>query len=338
MLEPPQRELNNLLARRPDISVLVITYNQEQYIRDALDSIFLQDHDLDIEILVGNDASTDQTTEVLNEVLQKSDQELIIINRSRNLGPSGNLFDLIQRCKGKYIAFLEGDDYWTDPKKLQKQYTLLNQNNELIACTHRYAVVDRSKTVIEAEYSGAGRPTPGLYKLKDFEEYRYFGHLGTLMAENIFHSNSQEFSIIKEADWFIADISLCLVLVLSGKIFIMEDNMLATRMIVEKNGSNYKSLFKKNNQIKNRNIYLEKLVKYAKDYRGVELNLKDRVNEQAIYSIIYFLRSPRKINYDLLMYSLRRLNSISEFTVYIMLNIPKATKILLKYLKKKIFC
>ena len=279
---------------KPLISVVVITYNQQKFIKKSLDSIFSQTILSSCEILVGNDCSTDSTKDLLENYNSNNGNILKVINRKKNIGPSRNLYELFLNCKGKYIAILEGDDYWSDPEKLEFQLEFLEKNESFIACTHRYKVIDENEKILQKEYYGPGKPALGKYTLKDFENYIYFGHLGSLFFKNIFHNRNESFSIIFSAHRFIADITLNLILSMKGDIEILSKNMLSVRQISSKAESNYKSIIKEKNQSMDRIIYINKLVDYAKRNK-IDLRLKNKDTHYFAWSLIYFLRFPQNI-------------------------------------------
>ena len=131
------------------VSVVVITYNQSNYIRKALDSILMQKVSFKYEILVGDDASTDGTQEILCEYAQKYPKLFKIVLRKENIGATQNIYELLCKANGIYLATLEGDDYWTDEKKLQIQYEFMQENSKYIGCTHKFDIVDKSGGVIK---------------------------------------------------------------------------------------------------------------------------------------------------------------------------------------------
>jgi len=110
------------------VSVLIITYNQHKFIREAIDSAVAQKTTFPIEILVGDDFSSDGTREIIQEYEQKYPGLVIGVLHPRNMGKNGgiNFLETLKRAKGEYYALMDGDDYWTDPLKLQKQADLLD--------------------------------------------------------------------------------------------------------------------------------------------------------------------------------------------------------------------
>jgi glycosyltransferase involved in cell wall biosynthesis len=118
----------------PLVSVLITTYNQEDYIGDAIQSVLAQ-QDCDYELVVANDASTDNTKNICEQYATNYPDKIKIINQSYNKGCVVNTRDCLLAAKGKYIAICEGDDYWTDSFKLKKQIEIL-QINENVSMVH----------------------------------------------------------------------------------------------------------------------------------------------------------------------------------------------------------
>jgi glycosyltransferase involved in cell wall biosynthesis len=115
------------------INVIVTTYNHEKYIAQCLESILEQKGDFQIEIIVGDDASTDNTRKIAEE-FQERNPEVIVLPLVENLGVTKNLKRCLDACSGHYIAICEGDDYWTDEYKLQKQITFMEEHQDFSMC------------------------------------------------------------------------------------------------------------------------------------------------------------------------------------------------------------
>ena len=110
------------------ISVGVMGYNQEKYVRQAMDSILAQKCTYPFEIVVADDASTDNTRKILEEYQQKHLDLIRMLPKTPNKGVLKNYASVVKACTGKYIAFCHCDDYWHDPLKLQKQVDFLESN------------------------------------------------------------------------------------------------------------------------------------------------------------------------------------------------------------------
>jgi glycosyltransferase involved in cell wall biosynthesis len=120
----------------PTVSVITITYNQEKFIRQTLDSILSQQTDFPIEILVADDASSDGTPKIVAEYANRYPQIVRPLLRKKNLGAVPNLLDAFTHARGRYVAMCEGDDYWTDNTKLQQQVNLMEANPDMALCFH----------------------------------------------------------------------------------------------------------------------------------------------------------------------------------------------------------
>lgn len=118
------------------ISACIITYNQENYIEKCINGALTQKTNFDYEIVIGDDNSTDGTSEICKMYTEKFPLKFRYFHRNQNLGMMGNWIATINNCNGKYIALCEGDDYWTDPLKLQKQVDFLERNSKFSSCFH----------------------------------------------------------------------------------------------------------------------------------------------------------------------------------------------------------
>lgn len=126
-------------SERPLVSICCMTYNQENFIKDCLEGFLIQKTNFKFEILINDDASTDQTAQIVREYENKYPHLIRGIYQNKNLYSQGiriTMHILYPQAKGKYVALCEGDDYWTDPYKLQKQVDLMEQNPDLSMCAH----------------------------------------------------------------------------------------------------------------------------------------------------------------------------------------------------------
>ncbi|WP_223033959.1 glycosyltransferase family 2 protein [Hanstruepera marina] len=122
------------MKKNPVVSICMITYNHEAFIEQAINSVLMQIMEYEFELVVVNDCSTDNT-HVIIESLKKSNPKgefIKYINHSKNIGMISNFIFALKSCRGKYIALCEGDDYWTDQLKLQKQIDFLEKNLDYI--------------------------------------------------------------------------------------------------------------------------------------------------------------------------------------------------------------
>ena len=140
------------------VSVCCLAYNHEPYIRDCLEGFVKQKTDFKYEVLIHDDASTDKTAEIIREYEDKYPELIKPIYQTENQWSKGvpltNTF-LYARANGKYYAICEGDDYWCDENKLQKQFDFMQAHPEYSACVHNSIVLnclDGTKTKISKSF------------------------------------------------------------------------------------------------------------------------------------------------------------------------------------------
>ncbi len=124
------------------ISVCTLTYNHEKYIAKAIESVLAQKCSYTIEMIISDDCSTDGTVDIIKKYAALHPHIIKPIFNTTNLGSKKNNAQCIMACRGKYIAGLEGDDYWIDPYKLQKQIDFLEANADYSLCFTDAIVVD----------------------------------------------------------------------------------------------------------------------------------------------------------------------------------------------------
>ena len=114
------------------VSVGVITYNQQKTIRQTLDSVLAQKSDFDLEIVIGEDCSTDSTRAICEEyTIHHTPYTIRLLPSQKNLGIMANFARVMQACTGDYVAICAGDDYWCDEYKLQKQLDYFKTHPEV---------------------------------------------------------------------------------------------------------------------------------------------------------------------------------------------------------------
>jgi len=157
--EYPNRVLETVPA--PKVSVVISTYNHAGFIRECLDGALMQETDFPFEILIGEDQSNDGTREICIEYARRFPEKirLFLHRRENNIlvdgQPTGNfqLTTSLFISRAPYIAFCEGDDYWTDPSKLQKQFDLLESQPAFSVTYHSASIIDATGRQISADMS-----------------------------------------------------------------------------------------------------------------------------------------------------------------------------------------
>ena len=208
----------------PIVSIVCNTFNHELYIQDAIEGFLMQKTTFPIEILLHDDASNDKTTNIIKEyeakyphlikpIYQKDNQYL----QRTKIGPNFQY----PRVKGKYIAICEGDDYWTDPNKLQKQVTFLEANPDFTICCHNAHIINED-----------GILTDSLKKIKSAKTF----FIEDLAVKNFIHTPTVVFRVFKRnlnhsllLKVPVGDYTIHLLNAKYGKIYYMPDYMATYR-------------------------------------------------------------------------------------------------------------
>jgi len=134
----------------PLISVCMVTYNHEKYIRQAIESVLEQVGEFMLELVIGEDYSKDSTRAIIKEYEAEYPEIIRLLNNDRNLGMAQNFITTAYSCKGKYVAFLDGDDYWCDSQKLQKQLALFQADPEVgLVHSEYHRYFQKSNTLVK---------------------------------------------------------------------------------------------------------------------------------------------------------------------------------------------
>lgn len=205
----------------PLVSICSITYNHAPFIRQCLDGFLMQQCNFPIEIIINDDCSTDGTTEIIREYAEKYPDKIFPIFHEENLYFQGvrGMFQkfVFPKARGKYIALCEGDDYWTDPLKLQKQVDFLESHPDYSMCFHKAEVVAES-----------GAEAPAIYE--GIEEREYFSeeilifkpHIPTascVMRRNV------ALNVPSHPDFIVGDILVFATAYVCGKVYGMNEVM-----------------------------------------------------------------------------------------------------------------
>lgn len=169
---------------QPLVSVCIVTYNQEKYIRKCLESVVTQHADFPIEIIVGDDASTDSTSMILNEFSVAHPNRFRIIRHKKNIGPTANVLSTYGVAKGKYIAHLDGDDIML-PGKLQAQLDILEANPDCIACVHDVILINPSDELIQDHWKNNKEGKKDVHYLLD--NLPFFAHSSKFFRAESLH-------------------------------------------------------------------------------------------------------------------------------------------------------
>lgn len=247
------------------LSILVPTYNHEKYIEECINGILMQKVDFSFEVLIGEDCSKDHTADVLRKMEPDLPSNFHIFYREKNMGigDMGNLDDLILRSKGRYIAILEGDDFWRYDTKIQKQVDFLDAHPEYSAIAHNCVVVDRDSVEIGKKYT----------ECKD-EEYTFehyindilLGQTATVIHRREYYKYYEEFvKKYKLYEFYPGDRLKAFLLLVMGRVKCIQEPWSAYRYVPTE-GSSYSATVPEDDKFKrNQLLFFKSLHVYAKE-------------------------------------------------------------------------
>ena len=287
----------------PKLSVILITYNHEKYIEKALDSVLSQVTDFPFEIVIGDDCSPDDTKNIIREYRDKYPDIIRIVHREKNTGrPTLNVYETTMKCRGDYLAYLEGDDYWTDSDKLQKQMDFLNEHPEYIACTHSHKMIDDNGNDITdpeiLKISDMCRWS-GEFRMDDFEKSGFWpGHYASVVSKNIYKNKKHDYTILYKSHDFVDDGQILLFLLMEGKIYRLDDEMSVWRYVKKAGGNSWTSRSMKRNIQKEDILMSMELMKWLEKEYSLRDYAKIKAKKDFETALYLYSSSPSKENWQ----------------------------------------
>lgn len=182
-----------------------------------------QETSFQYEIVIGEDCSTDRTAEIIRQIHRKYPDKIRLLPREKNLGPYLNALDTQKNCTGSYIAFLEGDDYWSEKRKLQKQVDYLDEHLDYVLCfSDAFEVYDDGsgrKPIIEGP-----KDPKSFYTLFDILEENFIPTCTVVYRNGLIDSFPEWFTKLDQCDW-----STYVMLSKSGPLGYMQEVLAARR-------------------------------------------------------------------------------------------------------------
>jgi glycosyltransferase involved in cell wall biosynthesis len=191
----------SLSTNIPLVSVAMTTYNHKEYIAEALESALFQKTDFNFEIIIGEDNSSDGTREIVQTFFKNHPERIIPIFQTYNIGGNANFESVLNRCRGKYITILEGDDYWTSPLKLQKQFDFLENNPDYSTCFHNAKTIQGTNKKKSWNYCEFNEDQS--FSLTDILKRNFIPTASSMFRNYINEDFLSRLRIVKADDWFI---------------------------------------------------------------------------------------------------------------------------------------
>ncbi len=210
------------------VSVIMTCYNQENYIKKAVDSVLSQQVDFDYEIIISDDCSRDSTPQIIKEYREKYPDRIRLVLRDKNVGISRNWYEALCLAKGEYVTTLEGDDYWISNDKLQKQADFLDSHREFAGVTHRRNIVDDNGKIYNF-FTADMFPENNTVTFKNLSKGVIFPY-NSCMHRNFFAQLGQKEYDFVTGNRSIADFPLTMLVLKHGNVYVLEDIMSVYRI------------------------------------------------------------------------------------------------------------
>ena len=184
------------------VSIVMITYGHEKYIRQAIECILMQEGDFDLELIIANDCSPDNTDVIISELLKSHSKadKIRYIKHKKNIGMMPNFIFALEQCNGNYIALCDGDDYWTDPYKLQKQVDFLEANPDYVLSFHKIKILKPNGELVDDFIT----KVPENYETQEtLARLGNYIHTPSVVFRNVIKEFPPEFSLSPIGDYFL---------------------------------------------------------------------------------------------------------------------------------------
>lgn len=290
------------------VSVVIISYNHETYIEKCIENVLNQTTNFDFEIIISNDCSKDNTDSVIRDVIKKNNNPSNIryYNQENNLGMVNNTVFVFKQSKGKYIAICDGDDYWTDSLKLQKQVDFMEANNEIVFSFHGAKTLDNNSNFNTY-------PKNKLFKNKQIVPKDVFISRGAAYScTSSIMFQSQLIHILPNyfTNCFVNDFPLALLAISNGEIGYLEDEMTVYRTMADNSWSAIKDkdMIFKEKKFENTMMTLRDFDEFTNHkYHTLLDNLKSLCSYQLLHSYFSVVKS-KKVRFDKYKYYRKKLN------------------------------
>lgn len=197
------------------VSVIMITYNHAKYIEQAIDGVLMQKTDFKVELIIANDCSTDTSDSIIKKKIDTITSRVSIqyYYHDKNKGIQPNFIFAFEKCQGNYIALCEGDDYWTDSLKLQKQVNFLEANAQYSYCSHQSMILKDGELL--------QKPTKtGIKTLEDVMNGNVLNTATLMFRKSAIENLPHFFNSVKAGDWILQFIALQ-----HGDAYVLDDVM-----------------------------------------------------------------------------------------------------------------
>jgi glycosyltransferase involved in cell wall biosynthesis len=181
------------------LSVCMVTYNHEPFIKQAIEGVLMQKINFPIELVIGEDCSTDSTRGICEEYAQKHKEIIRFLPSEKNLGMISTFLRTYKACSGKYIALCEGDDYWTDPYKLKNQVDFLEAHPDFVICFHDVMILKNGDLIAD----NITRRVPEETDILELLKGNYLHTASVVFRQGLFSNFPEQYLKAPVGDYFL---------------------------------------------------------------------------------------------------------------------------------------
>lgn len=223
-----------------DVSIIMPVYNHEKYVEKALKSIFEQKTSYAFEVIIGEDCSTDNSRTIIKDFEKRYPDRVKAFYREKNLGGTKNVYLLYLEAKGRYIAVLEGDDYWCNENKIQRQAEFLDHNPDYIGVSHDFRRVDgEGKNIEDRNIDDSEKDRA--FTWEDFLNKGFCFQSATLMFRNFF-GDGGDYTLIYKSHDLVSDLTILTILLNRSSIYVLPEIMSVYRQVIKEGNTNARSI------------------------------------------------------------------------------------------------
>lgn len=299
-------------SKRPKVSICMVTYNHGKYIRQAIESALAQKTDFDYELVIGEDCSTDGTREIVAEFQSRYPERIRATLYPTNMGAYFNGTQTLLACRGaEYIAFLDGDDYWTSADKLQKQVDYLDRHPDCSLCFHT-AFMERDGEIIEHQRKLVTRKN-GQYTFDDIVLENFIDVTTVLFRSFVLCNYPPKWlKNMPMGDW-----PLWILCAQKGNLGYIDENLATYRIHSGGTWTGQSEVLRAQNMIKALNVFRKAFRIQSRKFEEITAKSKQHLIELWLQQGEYFKAA--HVTWSLLPYAVRHSKTLSLFSFKILL-------------------
>ncbi len=260
------------MSEKVVVSILFSVYNHSKHLKRAIESVLKQKTDFAYEIVVGDDSSSDGSQSLLKAYERENPDIFNLTLRDENIGGTRNFTDLLKKCRGKYLTFIEGDDYWTCDNKLQIQHDFLENNHDYFSVSHRLSMRNEHDEFISITPS---RQMGNAYSftIDDFLHGERFPLTATMLRFEYNGAFDELSRMVDRGARNVGDTTLCIFFLDKSPVMVLNEDMAVYQLRSKVGESNYNSISSMYDKLTDR-FSLLKLNDGAYSYNFMRLYMK----------------------------------------------------------------